>query len=263
MGLVGKNDGKVKSLVRISHGRHDMKQMMCAVGVAIASMAFSPLSNADADCPKTEYESGFNKKLPIVRGDELITSNSPLFPKGNVTCRIGLNYRKMSENESLRIETGALNNIKYRIYYQDGSGSIQGDRSSTLDTIKDLQLTNWSTGCKVDGMEDTHWCYITKKDLTVGVWKDGRNFVSIGHDHFPKSNMAIRIGQNKPISALAESGFTNVQVKEIIEALRNGDEALTRYQEWPYEKNKDLKIDLYGFKEAWEIINVVNNRPAK
>lgn len=240
-----------------------MKYVRHTIGLAMASMAFSALSYADADCPNTSYDSGYRKQLPIVSGEELITSNTPLLPNGKITCRIGLNYRKMSENEKLRIETGALNSIKYRIYYMDGSGLIQGDKNSTLDTIKDLQLTNWSTGCKVDGMEDKHWCYITKKDLTVGVWKDGSNFVSVGHDHFPKSNIAIRVGQQKPISAVAETGFTSTQVNEIIEQLKNGGEALTRFQEWPYDKNQDLKIDLYGFKEAWEIINAVNRAPKK
>lgn len=238
-----------------------MKYTGGTIGAAIISMVFSAITYADADCPHTSYDSGYKKQLPVVMADELIKTNTPLFANGKITCLIGLNYRKMSENEKLRIEAGSLRNIKYRFYYHDGSGSIQGDKSSTLDTIKDLNLTNWSTGCKVDGMEDTHWCYIRKKDFMAGVHKNGSSFIVIGRDHFPKSKVAIRIDQQTPISANSEDGFTREQVNQIIEQLKTGGKALTRYQEWPYEKSKDYALDLYGFAEAWEIINTVSSTP--
>ena len=95
----------------------------------------------------------------------------------------------------------------------------------------------------------------------VGVRKNGTPFIVIGRDHFPKSNIAIRIDQQTPISANAEDGFTSAQVSQIIEQLKSGSKALTRYQEWPYEKNKDQALDLYGFPEAWEIINTVSRTP--
>ena len=238
-----------------------MKYIGRAIGIAIVSMAFSAVTYAEADCPNTKYDSDYKKNLPTVMRDELIKTNTPLFANGKITCLIGLNFRKMSENEKLRIETGSFKNIKYMFYYSDGSGEIQGDKNSTLDTIKDLSLTNWGTGCKVDGMADTHWCYITKKDFMVGVRKNGTPFIVIGRDHFPKSNIAIRIDQQTPISANAEDGFTSAQVSQIIEQLKSGGKALTRYQEWPYEKNKDYAMDLYGFAEAWEIINTVSSTP--
>lgn len=96
---------------------------------------------ADINCPNNEYESGYKKQLPVVDRQELINRSTPLFEGGKITCRIGLDYRNPSQNERLRVETGEFNKVKYRFYYTDGSGSIQGDARSTLDTIKDLSLT--------------------------------------------------------------------------------------------------------------------------
>ena len=254
------DDAKMVSVNHILHGGSKMKNIGRTVGI-VTGLMFSAISFADSDCPNTSYDSGYKKQLPVVGRDELIKTSTPLFANGKITCVIGLNYRKMSENEKLRIETGSFKDIKYRIYYTDGSGSVQGDKNSTLDTIKDLHVTNWSTGCKVDGMEDKHWCYIQKKDLMVGIWKDGKSFISIGSEHFPNSNIAIRIDQQTPNSASAESGFNRKQTTQIIEQLKSGSKALTRYQEWPYEQNKDQTIDLYGFAEAWEIINTVYRTP--
>ncbi|WP_162887109.1 hypothetical protein [Pseudomonas syringae] len=212
---------------------------------------------ADVSCPNTKYDSGYRKQLPIADKQEIISRNSPLFEGGVITCRVGWDYRNTSQNERLRIETGSVNNIKYRFYYTDGSGSIQGDSRSTLDTIKDLNLVNWDTACKTDGMDDKRWCYISKKDLTIGIWKDGSTFISIGHDHFPSSQIAIRIDQSPPLTAPEKTGFDSKQVGEILSSLKKGQKVLTRYQEWPYERNKDVTIDLYGFNEAWTIINKI------
>ncbi|WP_052906163.1 hypothetical protein [Pseudomonas fluorescens] len=218
-------------------------------------------ASADVVCPKTEYDSGYQKKLPIVDVDELIKRNVPLFDGGQIKCGVGMNYKNLSTNERLRTETGVYKGIKYRIYYSDGSGTIQGDKKSTLDTIKDLHVTNWSTRCKKDGMDDTHWCAISKDSVSIGIWKNGSHFISVGNDHFPSSNITLRVDQNAPISATAESGYTDKQVEMLIAQLKSGKSVLSRYQEWPYETNKDKAIDLFGFSEAWEMLNVIYNAP--
>ena len=84
-----------------------MKNIGRTVGI-VTGLMFSAMSFADSDCPNTSYDSGYKKQLPIVGRDELIKTNTPLFANGKITCLIGLNYRKMSENEKLRIETGSF-----------------------------------------------------------------------------------------------------------------------------------------------------------
>lgn len=230
----------------------------------ISLMLLLGLGNAaygSAVCRDYNYDSSYIKELPIESNPELISRNTPLFEGGKITCNVSRDHKNTSRNILHRIETGTYKNIKYKIFYSDGSGSIQGDKSSTLDYIKDLHITNWSSGCRVDGMNDKLTCYINKKDLTIGISQTGSSYVVIGSSHYPSSDIAVRIDQSKPILANEENGFTTQQSNTIISSLKTGEKILTRYQEWPYQINKDLVIDAYGFNEAWEIINTIYHLP--
>ena len=103
-------------------------------------------------------------------------------------------------------------------------------------------------------MDDTHWCGLEKGHVLIGIWKDRTPFVRVGHKHYPNSKIAVRIDKNSPISAPEDKGFTNSQSIAIIEQLKEGKSLLTRYQEWPYERNKDKSIEIFGFNQAWEIL---------
>ncbi|MET1080325.1 MAG: hypothetical protein ABWY06_20115 [Pseudomonas sp.] len=220
-------------------------------------LMWSQHAAADDACPKTAYSSNYQKNLPIVDADGLIKSITPLLAGGQISCQVGINHKNPSTNERLRIETGSYEGIKYSFYHSDGSGTIQGDKNSTLDTIKDLHLTNWSIKCVKDGMDDTHWCSLRKHNISIGIWKNGSHFISVGNDHFPSSDITLRIDKNQPVTAVAESGFTEKQADLLISQMKVGESALSRYQEWPYRANKDKKVELYGFSEAWKILNVI------
>lgn len=154
----------------------------------------------------------------------------------------------------MRIEEGVYDGIRYQIYFSDGSGRIQGLPANTLDYVRDKHETNWSTQCKLDEMDDTHWCSLEREDLMVGIRKDGTPFVSVGSSHYPNSKIAVRVDKNKPISASEKIGFTKEQSKAIIEQFKEGESVLTRYQEWPYQSNEDKSFELFGFPQAWEIL---------
>lgn len=231
--------------------------MMRAIFAALMLLCCAQTGHAEEYCPNTEVDRGFREGLPVKDEPEIISGAIPLFEGGVITCHISPDYGNVRQNRRYRVETGALNGIKYRIYYTDGSGTIQGDPAATLDTIKDLQLTNWSARCEIDGMDDERWCALTKKDLMIGIWKDGSTFVNVGHDHFPSSQIAIRIDKNAPFTANETSGFSGKQVSGILSSFRSGEKALTRYREWPYETNIDVTIDLYGFNEAWDVLTRV------
>lgn len=210
-------------------------------------------SQAGMVCPETEYEEGYKSNLPTVDGKDIFQINSSLFPNGRVKCHI-TSYVTFKNNTRYRIEEGTYEGVKYRIFYTDGSGSVQGLPTNTLDYVGDTSGTNWSTQCRLDEMDDTHWCSIAKGDLLVGIWKDGTPFVTVGSSHYPYSNIVVRVDKNKPISASEKDGFTKAQSVEIIEQLKKGGSVLTRYQEWPYQSNKDKSIELFGFPQAWAIL---------
>lgn len=218
----------------------------------LSIISLSANANAEVKCVDIKY--GVKQELPIDTTADLIRQDTPLItPKGKLECKILF-------NETNKVESGSINNIMYRVYYSDGSGRVQGLKTNTLDYAKDESGTNWSTQCTKDEMDDSRWCTLGKgNNLRVGIWKDGTSFVSIGYEHYPGSNVTIRIDKGKPITASEKPSFTRAQSDDIINALKSGKSALTRYQNWPYKNNIDTPIDLYGFTEAWSILNSIFN----
>lgn len=188
---------------------------------------------------------------------EALRVDKRLVEGGAISCRVDSSFSNPKAYELSRVESGVYEGILYRIHYVDGSGTIQGDPSSTLDFIKDLRLKNWGVKCYVDQIEDSKWCSLSKEDLTVGVWKDGSAFVHIGSSHYPRSSITVRTDKKQPISANESTGFSGSQARQIINELKSGEAAVTRYQEWPYQSNLDKKVDLFGFDEAWSLLNIV------
>ena len=208
---------------------------------------------ADVNCPNTQFQ-GYQKQLPTVDRGNFISLNRPLFDGGKITCHV-FGIGRTDHNVRSRSETGTIRGIKYRFFYGDGSGTVQGDKSSSLDYDKDKHLHNWGTLCVVDGMDDTHWCYIQKRYLKIGIWRDGSPIIHVGEKHFPSSQIAVRVDKDTPISATENVGFNPEQIIEMLASFKRGQNVLVRYQEWPNKFNKDTNIDLYGFNEAWEILN--------
>lgn len=221
-------------------------------------LLFPSVSWAEKHCDESKRGDNYKTGLETIDGEEIINLKGALFPEGKIKCEINADYFKPTANKTQRVEVGALNGVKYRIFYSDGSGTIQGLPNSTLDYGTGSYDDHWSIGCKLDEMDDSHWCYIKKKDLMVGLWKDGKAFVSIGSDHYPSSQVTIRVDKLQPISAPEKIGFSNEQVTAIIGQLSKGSSALTRYQEWPYKSNIDKPIDLYGFSQALQILKKVH-----
>lgn len=224
----------------------------------VFATVFSQASYADMVCADTKFDKGYKSNLAIIDEDELIKGNNALFQSGTITCNVSFDYKTLKNNKRMRTETGSHDGIKYRIYFSDGSGTVQGLPTNTLDYVGDQHGTNWSTRCKRDEMDDTHWCALDRGDLRIGIWKDGTPFVSIGNSHYPNSDIAIRVDKNKPITASEKIGFTSAQSIEIIDQLKKGNSVLTRYQEWPYQSNKDKSLELFGFPQAWEILQKIH-----
>lgn len=183
--------------------------------------------------------------------DEVI-SHGPLFEGGVISVEVDSLKKK-----PMRIETGSFRGLKYQIYYSDGSGSLQGNPDSTLDY--DNRDKNWHIVCKIDKMDDSRWCYLSREDLILGIWKDGSYYVSVGYNHQPGSKISVRVDKNEPISALESKGFSSLQARKIIEQLKSGNTVLTRYQKWQYKADCDKSFTPDRFSEAWELLQVIYN----
>lgn len=141
-------------------------------------------------------------------------------------------------------ETGAIGNVEYSIYI-DGTGSFGAKGSIDYET-------RWMTNCDKDKFNERKMCYMHQKDLFVFLI-NGSFSVSVGLNQFPRSSCALKIDNNKTLYGV-EGQFNNSL--GIIEQLKKGKVASTRYQQWPYERNVDEEVTLLGFSEALDFIKM-------
>lgn len=226
------------------------------LSMTVFMLSLASVASASMRCDKTEYDSSYNKKLDTVE-ESAINMNEPLFSGGALMCNVSINYLSQKENVKTQVSYGDFNGIKYRVYYSDGSGTIQGEKNNTLDFSE--RDSNWSLQCLVDGMADTHMCHIRKGDLYVWLSSDGSPFVSIGNNHYPGTGVAIRIDKLKPIDTQDKGFVASSTVEKILSELKSGNIVMTRYQKWPYKAYVDRTVNLYGFKEAYEILKKVQS----
>ena len=144
---------------------------------------------------------------------------------------------------------GTLNGVAY-FYGENACAVFSATPDNNWRNLKGPG--NWWIRCGKDAMEDFAYCDMTREDLAVSLYDDGRVFVIIGVNNYPGSKIAIRIDKGKPISG--EAGFVGNEARKIIEKLKAGKTVTTRYQEWPYRVNIDKTMNLYGLREALEFL---------
>lgn len=117
-----------------------------------------------------------------------------------------------------------------------------------LEEGSDSELSDWYPVCNKDRFNGSKICTISKDTVLVTL-KDGSYAVSVGKLHFPRSKSAIKIDNNATIY-----GYEGISQSpnKVIEQLKKGKKVFIRYQEWPYEHNRDSEIDLTGFPEKFE-----------
>lgn len=141
-------------------------------------------------------------------------------------------------------ESGIIGVVTYKINYRFGNA-----------TFKHEDGYNWDAACTKDQMTSKVWCSTSRDNLTVLVFDNGKEYVSVGHDHYPRTPSSIKIGSNKPINTDDSDGnFTVIESKKIINSMATEKEIMTRYVEWPYKTWVDKTTDLQGFKEASEFL---------
>jgi len=155
-----------------------------------------------------------------------------------------------TKTEVNKVESGQLNGVSYHFYYTDGSGRFAGTKGNTLDIMEPTR-GNWSVRCNKDTMDDSVDCSARLGSLAVLVKKGGGHYVFVGSDHYPGTDVAIRLGDSKPLIAAGEIQFGAARSEEILLGLKNGMKVSTRYQEWPNKYFTDEAFELYGFEEVY------------
>ncbi|HEX5716322.1 MAG TPA: hypothetical protein VF179_09190 [Thermoanaerobaculia bacterium] len=164
-----------------------------------------------------------------------------------------IQMEKDYEGVPQKIESGELSGVAYRFYYTDGSGSFAGERGNRLQLA---ERNNWSVACSKDPINDAKSCYMYVRDLWVFAHSPGKVVVSIGHDHYPGSTVAIRIDGRAPSTArvINNGTFSHDASTRIVQDLRKAKTVTTRYMEWPYRSWVDETWEIYGFNEALDYI---------
>lgn len=105
--------------------------------------------------------------------------------------------------------------------------------------------TSYFIDCHKKEFDNTKVCYLNANDIEV-VFINGKYSVHVGSNHCPRSKAGLRIDNGTAIYGY-EGEFS--KPLSIIEKLKKGKFAYTRYQKWPYLSYIDKKTNLKDFTE--------------
>jgi len=195
---------------------------------------------------------------------QILQDGKPFSPDGRIVWYRGWTPYYYGEGDDKR-EVGEINGVQYYFSYTDGSGSFAGNKESKVHSSnhweRDLER-DWEVKCKKDPITDKKMCYMKTRELLVILYGNGKSIVSIGHDNYPGSTVAIRIDGEAPIIGpqtntgdLPTTGSTKV-----IERLKKAKFVTTRYMKWPYKGWVDDTWEVFGFNEAFQFLTWAVNR---
>ncbi|WP_180044196.1 hypothetical protein [Acinetobacter sp. YH16039] len=157
-------------------------------------------------------------------------------PKSEITPTTIYGLRDPDSKVLLKNNRSRYNNLKVEkvTYYPDSS-------------IHRYELPTWLINCEKKKFDHMKICYMNEGDLWVFII-NGRYSVSVGSNHYPRSKGGLRIDNSSAIY-----GYEGELPKplSLIEKLKKGKVAYTRYQEWPYEYNKDGEVSLKDFTKQF------------
>lgn len=219
-----------------------------------AALLVSAGASADTDCTHTSRES-YVSGWEEVDAQQLL--HRPVMPQGTVNCTY-FPDQDQKLNVLARFEQGVLNGAEYKVYYADGSATIQGERDQPLGSTDDPD--NWRLLCKSAGHDRLYHCTLNKGNLLLRKGADGAMTLTVGEQHRPDSEVLLRVDRNWAVTAPADSGFSVEQTGTLIEQMRTGQQADTRNQHLSRQGPSDKTLSLFGFNAALEILNNVFNQ---
>jgi len=128
-------------------------------------------------------------------------------------------------------------NIEKKTYYPD----------SDIHAYAKSKELSWRISCKKKKFDNMKICHMNQGDLWVFLI-NGRYSVDVGSNHYPRTKGGLRIDNGSAVYGY-EGDIPNPL--SIIEKLKKGKIAYTRYQEWPYQYDKDGEVSLMGFIEQF------------
>jgi hypothetical protein len=145
------------------------------------------------------------------------------------------------------MERGALNGEWFRLFAD--SAVVAGSKDSAPARWGDSG--NWSISCSRDKMTSVRTCLIHKGDLYIFVRPGGKISVSVGNEHFPRSQTSIKIGSKRFDTTEQDGFFANGA--QLAGQMGNGIPVVTRYMKWPYRTWIDDEFTAYGVKTSIQV----------
>lgn len=130
------------------------------------------------------------------------------------------------------VETGSVDGVSFEIY-RDGSGTTSG----------------WDRHCAVDPMTDERLCLVTQGDISIIVNRNGVSIISIGSEHFPGSQVFLRIDE-AVAQVTAPPGWGGAAAVKLISKMASGKKLVTRYTKWPDRAATDGVTQSEGLKQS-------------
>lgn len=155
--------------------------------------------------------------------------------------------RSLYKNENLKndyIIGYGLSYLKFDDFKQNIAYKKRRDQE-----IEEIQNPKWKYNCEKDRFTNAKSCFLFNKDLSI-IYLNGEFGVMVGGDHFPGSMGSLKIDNNQTLNAREGRFLTNANALNIINQLKNGKIAYTRYKKWPHEYNIDNEVKLDGFRKA-------------
>ena len=164
----------------------------------------------------------------------------PSEPKSEITSKTNYSSQRqiiMASDGSFTDEPNLSETVEKKTYYPN---------TRNLHTYR-WEPKTWVVNCEKKKFDHMKICDMHEGDLWVFLI-NGRYSVSIGSNHYPRSKGGLRIDNSSAIY-----GYEGDLPKplSIIERLKKGKIAYTRYQEWPYEYNKDGEVSLEDFTKKF------------
>jgi hypothetical protein len=127
--------------------------------------------------------------------------------------------------------------------------------ASLVNAQERSNIQGWKITCKNDPIHDIRTCHGIKGDLIVLLQRSGRLNIDVvgSDDQYPGSHVYVRVDRRKPHSA-GEGGWSNADAWRIVDELKTGKIAITRYTNWPHNRLIDTEISLDGFNEMMQTL---------